>query len=141
MTTTPPITEFIDLDARRKSARYKHGFGQMKSEATVAVYPTSTEKRYLILSVRLSEEAAQRLRLVEGQRFSCHIHPDQQHLALRMTSNKRQGAALFRPKGSRALVYQTTLKDGEVALHKARNAELSEKDGAIIVSISQSSHD
>jgi hypothetical protein len=137
MTTdhTPPLSEFIDLDTRRKKERQRHGFGALADSATVAVYPTNTAAQYLILAVRFSEDAAVRYRLTEGMRMTVVIHPDQQHLALRVTPDKRKGAALFKPKGSRSLVYQTTLREGMMPTNKAKKATISESEGALVLSL------
>lgn len=132
---TPNLDEFISLDRRRSAARRAHGFGAMRESCTVAIYSTRTAGNYQILTVRFSEEAAERYRLVEGARLACHIHPDQQHLALRVTTDKRKGARLFKPHGSRALVFQTSLREGMMPPQKATVAAISEVDGALVVSM------
>ena len=132
---TPPLSEFIDLRARRQRER-RSGFEAIGVEATVAVYPTKTPAKYSILTIRFSQDTAEKLRLAEQMRFSCHIHPDQQHIALRPHSSKRGGAALFRPRGSRALVYQTTLREGIMDAFAAAGATVQEAEGgAVIVSL------
>lgn len=132
----PPLSEFIDLQDRRRHQR-RGGFEAIGVEATVAVYPTKTPGKYSILTVRFSQDTAERLRLTEGMRFTCHIHPDQQHIALRPSSSKRAGACLFRPRGSRALVFQTTLRDGCMDSMPAGGAKAHASDGgAVVVSLS-----
>lgn len=135
MTKAPPLSEFIDLQDRRRYQR-RGGFEAIGVSATVAVYPTKSEGNYSILTVRFSQETAETLRLTEGMRFTCHIHPDQQHIALRPSSVKRAGAAMFRPRGSRALVYQTTLRDGCMDAMPASGAKAEASDGgAVVVSL------
>lgn len=132
---TPPLDEFIDLQDRRRHQR-RGGFEGIGVEATVAVYATNTANKYAILTVRFSEDTAERLRLTEGMRFSCHIHPDQRHIALRPSLSKRVGARMFRPRGSRALVFQTTLRDGCMEPMQAAGAKAADASGgAVVVSL------
>lgn len=127
----PPLNEFIDLGQRRVESRSAHGFKPMSERVTVAIY--NTRKGYQTLTVRISDDLARRHDLIEGARMSCFVHPDQQHIAL-MPGNGR-GAALFRPKGSRALVYQTTIRGGTLEPQKAAKATLSKRDNAVFISI------
>lgn len=126
----PPLSEFIDLEQRRVAGR--HGFPPLTGAVTVAVYENKVSG-YLTLTIRISEDLAEKYRLAEGEKMVCHIHPDQRHLALR--PGKGKGSALFRPKGSRSLVYQTTLSDGTLTPQRATAATLEEIDGAVVISV------
>lgn len=132
----PPLDEFIDVEKRRREAREAQGFDALRNRATVAVYDTNTPNRYQILTVRIADDLASKHRLTEGLRLLCHIHPDQRHIALRPGGGKRQGSTLFRPKGSKSLVYQTTLKEGMLSPQGAQAATITDtNDGAVIVSL------
>lgn len=143
MTTekVPPLEEFIDLSERRRESRTRSGFSGMHNNVTVAVY--NTRAGYQTLTVRISEDLAEKYGLLEGARMACHIHPDQQHIAL-MPGSKGDGSALFRPrkkkgKGfrSRSLTYQTTLRGGTLEPQAALPATITKQDHALVISISQ----
>lgn len=130
-TKTPPLSEFIDLGKRRSESRAAHGFPAMTNRVTVAIY--NTRAGCQTLTIRISDDLAREFALIEGAKMSCHIHPDQQHIAL-MPGDGR-GAALFRPKGSRSLVYQTNVKSGTLEPQKASAATLARINGGVVVSI------
>lgn len=133
-TTVPPLDEFIDLSKRRDAVRRETGFHAMNNRVTVAVYPAKGTA-YQILTIRFSEDVAAKHRLLAGMRMTCKIHPDGQHIALTPGGHKRNGSKIFQPKGSKALVYQTTLKHGMLPEHTAVEAEIRDADGgAVIVS-------
>lgn len=133
-TNVPPLSEFIDLEARRLETRRRQGFEGMEGRATVAVYNTK-ETGYQILTVRISEELAAKHRITEGLRMHCMIHPDQKHIALTASSNKKVGSVIFRPKGSRSLVYQTTLRRDMLEPQGAKTATLSDDKAAVVISL------
>ena len=133
--SAPPLSEFIDMDARRERERRRSGFRPIRSDATVAVYDVKGD--YTILTIRVQLEAAQRMRLTEGQRLTCHIHPDGTYVALSASTAKRAGSRLFRPQGSRSLVYQTSFKRGLLPPMSARPAEMAEREGVILLTIPQ----
>lgn len=126
-TDIPPLSEFISLQRRCQSE--KHGFPAMKDRVTVAVY--DTRKGFQTIAIRISEDVAEKYGLVEGQKMSCFVHPDQQHIAL--TPGK--GASLFRPKSGRALVYQTSVRRNTLEPQPATEAKMSRRDGAFVISI------
>lgn len=139
--TMPPLSEFIDLGERRRESRTRSGFAGMHNSVTVAVY--NTRAGYQTLTIRISEDLASKFNLMEGARMSCHVHPDQQFIAL-MPGAKGDGSALFRPrkkkgKGfrSRSLTYQTTLRGGTLEPQKATAAGISEVDHALVISINE----
>lgn len=116
----PPLSEFIDLRNRQP----KHGFPAMKRRVTVGVY--QTKKGYQTLTIRIGDEIAEKMKLREGDRLVCLVHPDSQHLALMPAKDKtrRIGSTLFRPKGSRSLVFQTTLGGGTLEAQGAVEASI-----------------
>lgn len=130
---TPALSEFIDLDQRRRATRNRGGFPSMPHDVTVAVYKGSNDM--LTLTVRFSDDTATKFRLAEGQRLKCMIHPDQSHIALSPSTHARKGARLFRPDGSRALVYQTTLRKDMLEPQKATPAKIEEEENALIVTV------
>lgn len=132
--TVPPLSEFIDLEKRRLETRRRHGFEGMEGRATVAVYNTAGTN-YQILTIRISEELAAKHRITEGLRMHCMIHPDQKHIALSASPNKKVGSLIFRPKGSRSLVYQTTLRRDMLEPQGAKAATLSDDKAAVVVSL------
>lgn len=127
----PPLTEFIDLSQRRNDSRAAHGFQPMRGGVTVAIYNTASG--YQTLTIRISDDLAIKHNLIEGARLACHVHPDQQFIALLPGHGK--GSALFRPKRSRSLVYQTTLKEGTLEPQAATNAKMSAVDGGVVIAI------
>ena len=131
-TKIPPLSEFIDLDKRRREAA-QHGFEPMRERVTVAVYDTASG--YQTLTVRISEDLAAKYGLVKGARMVCHVHPDQQHLLLKPAAADARGAALFRPKTSRSVVYQTTLRGGTLEAQHATEATLSRVDNALVITL------
>lgn len=133
-TKTPPLDEFIDLGKRRTQSLLAHGYKAMKNRVTVAVYQTVAETQ--TLTIRISEDLAAKFNLIEGARMACLVHPDQQYIALTAGAGG-QGATLFRPKGSRSLVYQTTLKGGTLEPQVAKAATVEEMDHALVISITQ----
>lgn len=128
---TPPLSEFIDLGQRRAESRALHGFPALQGNVTVAVYDTTGG--YQTLTVRISDDLAAKHGLIEGAKMACHIHPDQQFIAL--TPGKGRGAALFRPKGSRSLVYQTTLKEGTLEPQPAAKASMQKVEDAFVIAL------
>lgn len=133
-TTLPDLSEFIDLTQRRSlERRHHHGFPALQAQATVAIY--DTKSGYQTLTVRLSEEVADKLGLIEGAKLTCHLHPDGEHLALKPA--RRKGSSLFRPPGGRALVYQTSLRAGTMLAQKATPATVKKVSGAFVISLTQ----
>lgn len=133
---TPPLSEFIDLAGRGKERRARSfGFKPLENTVSVAVY--NTLKGFQNLTIRISEDLAKRYMLAEGMRLSCFVHPDQTHVALRPGA-AGAGATLFRPKGSRALVYQTNVKGGTLEPQKAASGTISRVDDAIVITITPS---
>lgn len=135
-TKIPALDEFIDVSQRRAEARAAHGYKALDNKVTVAVYETKAGNQ--ILTVRFSGDIADKLNLIEGAKLSCHVHPDQQHIAL--MPGHGHGAALFRPKkGSgyrgRSIVYQTTLREGTLEAQPAREAQLDESDHALVITL------
>lgn len=130
-TSAPPLSEFIDLSQRRDDSRAAHGFQPMKGSVTVAIYDTAAG--YQTLTIRISDDLAIKHNLIEGARLGCHVHPDQQYIAL--LPGHGRGSALFRPKRSRSLVYQTTLKEGTLEPQSATAAKMSAVDGGVVISI------
>lgn len=128
---TPDLSEFISLEKRRAENRSKHGFRELTKVVTVAVY--NTRNGYQTLTVRISNDLAKEHGLIEGAKMSCHIHPDQGHLAL--APGHGAGAALFRPKGSKSLIYQTTLKGGTLTPQKALRAVMEKRDDVLVISM------
>lgn len=135
---TPDLSDFIDLSQRRAEARVAHGYKAMQNQVTVAVYNTVAGNQ--TLTIRISEDLAERYNLIEGARMACLIHPDQRHIAL--TPGHGTGAALFRPrKGKgyrgRSLVYQTTLRSDTLEAQSARSAGISEVDHALVITLDE----
>ena len=129
---TPPLDEFIDMSARR--SQRQHGFEGLDGKVTAAVYGTKGE--YAILTIRFADDIAAKHRLLLGMRMTCHIHPDQGHIALRPGGHSRNGSKLFRPKGAKSLVYQTTVRKGMLNEHAAVDVELTDTDeGAVIITL------
>lgn len=128
--STPPLDEFIDLAQRRRGAD-AHGYPAMENRATVAVYDTRAGNQ--TLNVRISDDLARKYGLIEGAKMTCSVHPDQQYIALKPGHGK--GAALFRPKSGRSIVYQTTLRTGTLSAQAATEAILTKVDDALIIAI------
>lgn len=128
--STPPLDEFIDLAQRRRGAG-AHGYPAMTNRATVAVYDTAAGNQ--TLNVRISDDLARKYGLMEGAKLTCHVHPDQQHIALKPGHGK--GAALFRPKSGRSIVYQTTLRNGTLDAQPATRANITKVSDALVISI------
>lgn len=135
-TKTPPMEEFIDLAQRRQEARKASGYKAMENRVTVAVY--NTAKGTQTLTVRISEDLAERYGLIEGARLTCLIHPDQRHIAL--APGHGTGAALFRQRKGRAegraMIYQTTLRQGTLEAQPATAATMMEEvDSALVITL------
>lgn len=128
---TPPLHEFIELETRRLDGLSTHSRA-MVNRATVAVYETTSG--YQTLTVRISHDLALQYKLSSGMKMSCAIHPDQNHIALRQTLDGK-GAALFNPPGSRALVYQTTLREGTLVAQKASDAVIEKVDQTLVITL------
>lgn len=135
---TPPMSEFIDLSSRGKDRRARalaeHGFKPLANTVNVAIY--NTLKGHQTLTVRISEDLARKFCLTEGMKMSCFVHPDQTHIALRPVAGR--GANLFRPKGSRALVYQTNIKGGTLEPQKTSSGTIERVDDALVITITPS---
>lgn len=131
MDNLPPIGEFIDLDERRAMERKKAK--QLSDKITVAAYATSTGE-YLTLTIRIGCDLGAEHGLKVGDRFACLVHPDQRHIGLRPTSDG-SGSALFTPKQSTALVYQTTVKADTLEAQPATEAKLAVEDGIFVISL------
>lgn len=124
----PPLSEFISLQQRHEKMR--PGFPAMRGQVTVAVY-RNRHGNYHTVAIRISEDIAKEHGLIEGARLSCFIHPDQRHIAL--TPGK--GASLFRPKKGRALVYQTTVREGTLEPQPATPASVAQQGAALVISL------
>ena len=131
--TIPPMDEFIDLSQRSRESEPR-GFPPMSDRATVAIYNTAAG--YQTLTVRISEDLADKYGLVVGARMVCRVHPDQSHLALLPAGPGVRGAALFHQKQGRAMVYQSTLRAGTLEPQPATEAKLSRIDGALVITLS-----
>lgn len=128
---TPPLTEFIELETRRLESLSANSRA-MVNRATVAVYETSSG--YQSLTIRISHDLALKYNLSSDMKMSCAIHPDQNHIALTPTIDGK-GAALFNPPGSRALVYQTTLRDGTLIAQRAMDAVIEKVDQTLVITL------
>lgn len=128
---TPPLSDFINLRDRSKGS----GFRSLDTGLTVAVY--ESRHGYQTLLVRIGDTLANQLNLVEGARYSCFIHPDQTFIALK-PGERGAGSALFRPDGSRSLVYQTSLKTGTLPVQSAQPGQMTRRNGSFIVKLTSS---
>lgn len=130
----PALDEFIDITRRRDDSRAANGYQPALNRVTVAIY--NTTKGVQTLTIRISADLAKAHGLVVGAKMACHVHPDQQHIALLPGNGK--GASLFRPRHGTSLVYQTNLKGGTLEPQKATLATLSKVGDAIVLSITPS---
>lgn len=128
---TPELSEFIDLKQRRLEGRRGTGFPELINKVTVAAYNNSTG--FMTLMVRISEDMAEKLGVEIGQRYECMVHPEGTHIALRQVEHG--GSAIFLPKGSRSLVFQTTFRAETMDPQKAKPSVATRKGDALIFTL------
>lgn len=126
--TTPPLSEFINLDKRKAGKN-----AGMKNRVTVAVYDVNSG--YQTLTVRISEDLATSFGLAVGARLSCLVHPDAKHIALKPVARGERGVSLYRQRSGRAFIFQTSLAEGTLDPHGATEATLEKKDGALVITL------